>query len=155
MTRDYLSSYSTPRPHPSPAATPGLTRAIRGTRSAPAGAAFGHGVSRCNVGGSVFVLSANTANAASTAPAAPSRCPVAPFVEDTESSPRRYRSWKTVAKARDSAASPTTVPVACALTYPTSSGRTPPSSSAARIARDAPAPSDGGCVMWCASEAWP
>ena len=33
------------------------------------------------------LASARIANAASTAPAAPSKCPVAPFVDDTESAP--------------------------------------------------------------------
>ena len=40
-----------------------------------------------SVGGAVWLTKASTVNTASTAPAAPSKCPVAPFVDDTARQP--------------------------------------------------------------------
>ena len=62
---------------------PGIFCAARGTKLAPRGTAAGSGSVRFSVGGTEPVNSAIVTNAASTAPAAPSKCPVAPLVDDT------------------------------------------------------------------------
>ncbi len=54
-----------------------------------------------------------------------------------------------------SATSPTGVDVAWALMWTMSLSVSPARSTASRIARDAPAPSGSGAVMWCASADMP
>ena len=89
----------------------------------------------------------------STAPAAPSKCPVIDLVADTHrpstASPRALR----IASA--SATSPTGVEVAWALMWTTSEGTAPADSMAIRMARLAPDPTGSGWAMWWASEVMP
>ena len=86
---------------------------------------------------------------ASTAPAAPSRCPIADLVEETGMS--LAASPRAALRASVSARSLSGVEVPCALTYTTSSGVRPASASAMRMASAAPAPSLSGAVRWYAS----
>src|SRR5438067_923293 len=86
------------------------------------------------VGGTIPWCRASAVNAASTPPAAPSRCPVMLFVELTMS-PLFAQSPKTFFSAFVSAMSPTGVDVPCAFTYWTCSGFKPVSSRHRRIAR--------------------
>jgi hypothetical protein len=66
------------------------------------------------VGGSLRSRSVSTVNTASTAPAAPKQCPVAPFVDDTATL-RAFSSPSASLITRVSDASPIGVDVACAL----------------------------------------
>ena len=84
---------------------------------------------------------------ASTAPAAPSRCPIADFVEDTGIW-RARASPSARFRAAVSAASFRGVDVPCAFTYATSSGVIPASASASSIAPDAGPPLGSGAVRW-------
>jgi hypothetical protein len=126
---------------------------------AGAGSVGARGCFRLRVGGRVEVCSARQVKAASTAPAAPSKWPVAPLVEDT--SRGAGGGWGAVRAgggaentASSSARSPLGVEVACAMRYAMRSGESPPASCrATAIARPAPPPSSGGEVMWCASPA--
>jgi len=83
---------------------------------------------------------------ASTAPAAPSRCPIADLVEDTGMA--AAASPSAALSARVSARSFKGVEVPCALTYTTSSGSRPASASASRMASAAPVPCLSGAVRW-------
>ena len=89
----------------------------------------------------------------STAPAAPSRCPVIDLVADTHSPSTASPSALRIASA--SATSPTGVEVAWALMWTTSEGTAPADSMAIRIARLAPDPTGSGWAMWWASEVMP
>ena len=72
----------------STARIPSFLFAFSGVKSAePTSPKLGSKRSRFSVGGTVRLASARIANAASTAPAAPSKCPVAPFVDDTDKLP--------------------------------------------------------------------
>ena len=90
--------------------------------------------------------SARMVATASTAPAAPSRCPIADLVEDTGISLAASPSAALMACV--SARSLSGVEVPCALMYTMSSGVRPASASATRIASAAPAPSLSGAVRW-------
>ena len=83
---------------------------------------------------------------ASTAPAAPSRCPIADLVEDTGMSLAASPSAALMASV--SARSLRGVEVPCALTYTMSSVLSSASARATRIASAAPAPSLSGAVRW-------
>ena len=89
---------------------------------------------------------ASTVAMPSTAPAAPSMCPVIDLVAVTT-------GWSPIARRMvlDSAMSPTGVEVACALTCPMSAAVRPAVVSALAIARAEPSPSGSGAVMWYAS----
>ncbi len=108
---------------------------------------------RLIVGGATRLCSASAVNAASIAPAPPSRWPVDALVAETTMSSRW--SPKTRRIAWYSAMSPTGVEVACAFTWTTSSRAAPACSSACRTARAAALPSGSGAVMWNASEVMP
>ena len=95
------------------------------------------------VGGSTPRSSARIVNDASTAPAAPRQCPVAPFVDETGVA-YAFSSPSASLITRVSALSPTGVDVPCALTYPTSSGVIPASSNAVCSARAGLAPVGSG-----------
>jgi hypothetical protein len=82
----------------------------------------------------------------STAPAAPSRWPIADLVEDMARPPAAPSHSRSTAPS--SRSSPSGVEVPCALTYCTSSGETPALFSAARMERKAPSPDSDGAVMW-------
>ncbi len=90
---------------------------------------------------------------ASSAPAAPSRCPVIDFVAVTD----MLSVWSPKARliALYSATSPTGVEVACALMWMMSVGDRSARSTAYSIARDAPEPLGSGAVMWWASADMP
>ena len=90
---------------------------------------------------------------ASSAPAAPSRCPVIDFVEDTMSV--CACSPKTRLMAAVSSRSFGCVDVPWALMYSMSVGRRPAWSRAIFIARAFPSPSGDGAVMWYASAVAP
>ncbi len=81
-------------------------------------------------GGRVLWWQARAVKAASSAPAAPSRWPLAPLVEDTDSE-YACLAQNSLLMAAFSAASPSGVEVAWALTYVTSEGDTPASRRAA------------------------
>ena len=86
-TRDALVPPN-PKLFVSTARIPSFRFAFSGVKSAePKSPKLGSNRSRFSVGGTTRLASARIANAASTAPAAPSKCPVAPFVDDTESAP--------------------------------------------------------------------
>jgi hypothetical protein len=87
--------------------------------------------------------------AVSRPPAAPSRCPVMDFVEDTAT--LFACAPKTCLIARVSTLSPVGVEVPWALMYEIFSGAMPASSRAARITRAGPSPSSDGAAMWYAS----
>ncbi|OPZ54544.1 MAG: hypothetical protein BWY91_01627 [bacterium ADurb.BinA028] len=83
---------------------------------------------------------------ASSAPAAPSRCPVIDLVALTGMESARSPKARRIALV--SATSPTGVEVAWALMW-TTSRRVPPAvDTASSMAREAPAPSGSGAVMW-------
>ena len=104
---------------------------------------------RFNVGGITPVIRLIIVKADSTAPAAPSRCPVAPLVDDTYNGEWRnvVDKPKTEWIAFTSAKSPTGVDVACALIYPMCSGKREAQDRAESIARAAPSPVSGGEVI--------
>src|SRR3989441_7422030 len=106
----------------------------------------GSGVNWLMVGGTTPVWTTSAHTAASTAPAAPSMCPVIDLVDPKIS--LRACAPNTAFTAAVSAASPCGVDVPWALIYPTCSGRMPPSCIASRIASWAPEPSGAGAVMW-------
>src|SRR6476661_886247 len=85
-------------------------------------------------------------SAASTAPEAPSRCPICDLVADTATSSTCLP--RAALRAVYSGLSPTGVEVAWALTCTTSSAWIRPSNMAAFSARVAPRPSGSGAVMW-------
>ena len=87
---------------------------------------------------------------ASTAPAAPRQCPVAPFVDETGVS-YAFSSPSASLSTRVSAASPDGVDVPCAFTYPTTSGSIPASANAILIARAGFVPVGSGSETWLAS----
>ena len=103
---------------------------------------------RFSVGGTTPSLSDRQQKADSSAPAAPSRCPVAPLVDDTYSGALRVDDANKLSIASDSMRSPIGVEVAWALMYPMSSGVRPASIRAPCILRIAPLPSGEGEVMW-------
>ena len=106
------------------------------------------------VGGTRRSCSASTQAIDSTAPAAPSRCPVIDLVEVTATCGAASPSAVRMASA--SATSPCGVLVACALMCTTSDGdRHQRQSSAIRIARVAPLPSGSGWAMWWPSAVMP
>ena len=98
------------------------------------------------MGGAIRSRSASSVAIASTAPAAPSRCPIADLVELTGTDPARSPSAALIAPV--SARSFSGVEVPWAFTYATSAASTPASSSASSIARAAPRPSGSGAVRW-------
>ena len=81
---------------------------------------------------------------ASSAPAAPSECPVTPLIEVTGGPGRS----KTFSIASASARSLSGVEVPWALIWATSAGRIPASSSASSMQATAPSPPGAGAVMW-------
>src|SRR5438067_1332569 len=111
----------------------GTSRAWFGTTSR---SHSGSWLSMLMVGGTTPWRIASTLKAASTPPAAPSRCPVMLLVELTIR-PSFAQPPKTFLIAFTSATSPTGVLVPCALTYCTCSGRSPASSKLMRMARRA------------------
>ena len=85
------------------------------------------------VGGTLPVVATSMETANSSAPAPPRRCPVIDLVEPKMSD----AAWlpKTALTAWVSAMSPWGVEVPCALMYPTTSGRRPPSARHIFMAR--------------------
>lgn len=134
--------------HRAPAG-PGRSWAGGPAHTSPGRRSSGAGRVRLTVDGTNLLCRASIVIAASTAPAAPRRCPVAPFVELT--SRCEHADPNTRRMAACSISSPTGVDVACALTYATSSGASPEPRNAAVIAATAPAPLGCGDVTWCAS----
>ena len=97
------------------------------------------------VGGTILLLIESIQEIASTAPAAPSKCPVMDFVELIFI---EYKwSLKTCPKAFASALSPSGVDVPCMLTTSTSLYVRPESLMQLFITLIAPSPSGWGAVM--------
>ncbi|MNL48736.1 hypothetical protein D3C87_1716150 [compost metagenome] len=140
-------AFTPPKPNPlSMACVSAMRRGCSATMSRPWAKASGS--CRFKVPGTTWSRNASAVKMAATAPAAPSKCPVADLVELMATSPAVPNTRR---MAASSPRSPTIVDVACAFRCCTCCAVRPACASAASMLRAAPSPSSGPEVMWYAS----